>query len=112
MENIGNVEILQIIDAVSREKSIPKSSLIEALEQAYESAGKKKYGLEHNIKAELDKNTGEINLYRILEITEDVENTFTQISLDHAQEKKKDAESEKKYLISFLLLILVESPRR
>ena len=46
MDNFGKAEILQIVDAVSRERGIPKASLIEAMEQAVQIAGRKKYGLE------------------------------------------------------------------
>ncbi|MEM6339336.1 MAG: NusA N-terminal domain-containing protein, partial [Pseudomonadota bacterium] len=51
MDDFGKAEILQIVDAVSRERGIPKASLIEAMEQAVQIAGRKKYGLEQNISA-------------------------------------------------------------
>jgi N utilization substance protein A len=92
MVNIGNVEILQIVEAVSREKGIPRDSLITAMEQAIQVAGRRKYGQEHNIKAEINRKTGEIKLFRELEIVEDVENYFSQISLDEAKAKDSAAE--------------------
>jgi N utilization substance protein A len=84
MNNIGNTEILQIVESVSRERGIPKSNLIDAMEQAVQIAGRKKYGQEHNIKAHIDQNTGEIGLFRVLSIVEKVENTLTEISLQDA----------------------------
>ena len=81
INSVGNAEILQIIEAVSREKGIPRASLIEAMQQAVQAAGRKKYGHEHNIRAEINQNTGEIILYRVLKIVEKVENTFTEINL-------------------------------
>jgi N utilization substance protein A len=48
----GNTEILQIADAVAREKSIGREHVIEALENAIQVAGRRKYGHEHNIRAE------------------------------------------------------------
>lgn len=92
MVNFGNAEILQIAEAVSREKGISKDSLITAMEQAIGVAGRRKYGHEHNIKAEISRKNGEIKLYRELEIVEEVENSFTQISLEAAKEKDQSAE--------------------
>ncbi len=91
MINIGNIEILQIIDSVAREKNLPKEALLSAMEQAVQIAGRRKYGNEHNIKAEIDRKNGNINLFRILDVVDDVENYFTQISLKDAVEKKDDA---------------------
>ncbi|NRB11030.1 MAG: transcription termination/antitermination protein NusA [Rickettsiaceae bacterium] len=82
--SIGNAEILQIVEAVSRERGIPKASLIEAMEQAVQVAGRKKYGAEHNIRARIDENTGEILLYRVLEVVEDLQNSVTEILLEDA----------------------------
>lgn len=91
MSNVGNAEILQIVEAVSREKGIPRASLIEAMEHAVQVAGRKKYGHEHNIRAEINQNTGEIILYRVLQIVEKVENTFTEIALPDAMDVRSDA---------------------
>ncbi len=85
----GNTEILQIADAVAREKGIQKESVIEAMEQAIQVAGRRKYGHEQNIKAEIDHKTGEIKLFRQLEVTETVENPMAQISLKEAKKYKK-----------------------
>lgn len=91
MSNIGNVEILQIIDSVAREKGISKEILISTVEQAVQAAGRKKYGNEYNIKAQINRKTGEINLLRTLKIVEDVEDYLTQISLEEALIKNPEA---------------------
>ncbi|WP_341786792.1 transcription termination factor NusA [Rickettsia endosymbiont of Cantharis rufa] len=91
MSNIGNVEILQIIDSVAREKGISKEILISTVEQAVQVAGRKKYGNEYNIKAQINRKTGEINLLRILKIVENVEDYLTQISLEEALIKNPEA---------------------
>lgn len=91
MFNVGNAEILQIVEAVSREKGISRDSLITAMEQAVQVAGRRKYGHEHNIKAEISRKNGEIKLFRVLEVVEEPENYFTQISLEEAKEKVLDA---------------------
>ena len=63
MDNFGKAEILQIVDAVARERGVPKASLIDAMEQAVQIAGRKKYGLEQSISANIDQNTGKISPY-------------------------------------------------
>lgn len=90
MMNVGNSEILQIADAVAREKGIPAETVIGAMEQAIQVAGRRKYGHEHNIKASINKKTGEVKLHRALEVVEDVENSFIQISEKDAQAIDKD----------------------
>ncbi|WP_342225070.1 transcription termination factor NusA [Rickettsia endosymbiont of Urophora cardui] len=91
MSNIGNIEILQIIDSVAREKGISKEVLISTVEQAVQVAGRKKYGNEYNIKAQINRKTGEINLLRVLKVVENVEDYLTQISLTEALQKDSEA---------------------
>lgn len=62
--NMGSTELLMIIDAVAREKNISKDAVAEALEEAVRVAARRKYGHEHSIRAEIDKKTGEIRLFR------------------------------------------------
>jgi N utilization substance protein A len=88
----GGTEILQIADAVAREKGIDRDAVLEAMEQAIQIAGRRKYGHEHNIKAEIERKTGEIRLYRLLEVVEKVESDLTQISVERA--RKYDGEVE------------------
>ncbi|CAN7946062.1 unnamed protein product, partial [Ixodes pacificus] len=61
------------------------------VEQAVQVAGRKKYGNEYNIKAQINRKTGEINLLRILKIVENVEDYLTQISLEEALIKNPEA---------------------
>jgi N utilization substance protein A len=91
MINVGNSEILQIADAVAREKGIPSATVISAMEQAISVAGRRKYGHEHNIRADINKKTGEVKLYRVMEVVEEVENSFTHITLQDALEKNPES---------------------
>ncbi|WP_395476308.1 transcription termination factor NusA [Rickettsia endosymbiont of Pantilius tunicatus] len=91
MSNIGNIEILQIIDSVAREKGISKEVLISTVEQAVQVAGRKKYGNEYNIKAQINRKTGEINLLRVFKVVENVEDYLTQISITEALQKDPEA---------------------
>src|SRR5882757_2509271 len=88
----GSTELLQIADAVAREKGLPKDSVLEAMEQAIQTAGRRKFGHEHDIRAEIDKKTGEIKLYRVRTVVDIVENEMTELSLKDA--KKLDASVE------------------
>ena len=83
--SFGNNEILQVADAVAREKGISRDSVIEAMETAIQVAGKRKYGHKHNIKAEINPRTGEVKLFRGFEAVEFVENTYTEILLADAK---------------------------
>ncbi|WHQ46825.1 MAG: transcription termination factor NusA [Candidatus Midichloria sp.] len=77
----GGIEILQIVDAVSREKSIPKESVIRALEEALKIAARRKYGSEQQIRAEIDRKTGEIKLYKevlVVANQEEVDTKYTE----------------------------------
>ncbi len=82
---IPRMELLQVADAVAREKSIDRDEVLTAMEQAIQKAGRSKYGHEHDIRAAIDRKTGEIKLTRVQEVVgEVVENEATQIPLKAA----------------------------
>src|SRR5882757_6820751 len=85
------IELLQVADAVAREKNIDREEVVEAMEQAIQKAGRSKYGHEHDIRAAIDRRTGEISLKRYREVAETIENEITQMSLEDAQLEKSDA---------------------
>ncbi|MFC3050322.1 transcription termination factor NusA [Kordiimonas pumila] len=87
----NRLELLQIADLVAREKSIEKEIVLEAMEEAIQKAARSKYGAENEIRAQIDKNTGDIRLFRVLEVVEAVEEPATQISVQDAQKNKPDA---------------------
>ena len=88
--SFGNNEIVQVADAVAREKGISRDSVIEAMENAIQTAGKRKYGHKHNIKAEIDSKNGEVKLFRGFEVVEEVENNYIEISLEDARTSNPD----------------------
>ncbi len=90
MENIHKAEILQIVDAVARERGVPKANLLDAMQSAIEIAARKKYGLEQNIRANIDPNNGKISLNRVRVVAEEVEDYFKEISLDEAMISNAD----------------------
>jgi N utilization substance protein A len=84
-------ELLQVADAVARDKNIDREEVLTAMEQAIQKAGRSKYGHEHDIRAAIDRKTGEIELTRVIEVVETVENEATQYTVQQASRKKPDA---------------------
>jgi N utilization substance protein A len=85
-------ELLQVAEAVAREKGIERETVLEAMEQAIGHAGKRKYGQEHDIRAEIDRTTGEIRLMRYLEVVDEVENPIIQLTLAEGRERNSEIE--------------------
>jgi N utilization substance protein A len=80
---IARPELLQVADAVAREKMIEREEVLEAMEQAIQKAGRAKYGLEKDIRATIDRKDGRVKLERFTEVVEaePVESEATQIPL-------------------------------
>ncbi len=76
---VNRPELLLVADAVAREKQIEREEVLEAMEQAIQKAGRAKYGHEKDIRAIIDRKTGDVKLSRWTEIVETVENEETQI---------------------------------
>ena len=53
--DIPRLEMLQVADMVAREKGIEREEVLEAMEQAIQKAGRAKYGMEHDIRAEISQ---------------------------------------------------------
>jgi N utilization substance protein A len=81
---LGSNEIINIVDALARDKGISKEHLIVGIEKAIEEVGRKKYGNTNLIRAKLNRKTGEITLYRVLEVVESLEDYSSQILLQDA----------------------------
>ncbi|MSO65001.1 MAG: transcription termination/antitermination protein NusA [Alphaproteobacteria bacterium] len=88
----NRLELLQIADAVAREKVIERDTVLQAMEEAIQKAARSKYGLENEIRAEIDRSTGQIRLFRCLEVAEAVEQEARQISVADARERNPDAQ--------------------
>ena len=83
--SVPGLELIQIADAVAREKSIERDEVITAMEEAIQKAGRSKYGQEHDIRAMIDRKTGTISLERWTEVVEEVEDDATQMSIDEGK---------------------------
>jgi N utilization substance protein A len=87
----NRLELLQIADAVAREKSIDRRIVIEAMEDAIQKAAKSRYGAENDIRCEIDARSGETRLTRVLTVVETVENEATQIAVEDAKRRNPEA---------------------
>ena len=87
----NKLELLQIADAVAREKSIDRKIVLQAMEDAIQKAAKSRYGSENDIRCEIDPKTGEAKLTRVLSVVDEVENDSTEINLADAQKRNPDA---------------------
>ena len=83
------LELLRIVEAVATEKSIDREIVLSSMESAIQKAAKTKFGLDNDIRATIDRESGDINLHKVLKIVETPINFNTEISLEHAIEKEK-----------------------
>ncbi len=88
----NRLELLQIADAVAREKAIDRGIVIAAMEDAIQKAARSRYGSETDVRAEINPKTGELKLWRQLEVVDHVENGTTQITLDDARRENPAAQ--------------------
>ena len=88
------IELLRIAEAVAIEKSIDKEIILTSMESAIQKAAKTKFGSENDIRAKIDRETGDISLHKVLTIVDSPINLDTEISLEHAT-KLKDNKSTK-----------------
>jgi len=88
----NRLELLQIADAVAREKSIDRRIVITAMEDAIAKAARSRYGSETEVHAEIDAKTGELRLARHMLVVELVENPSNQISLEDARKRHPAAQ--------------------
>jgi len=89
--SLNRLELLQVADAVAREKVIDRDIVLEAMEEAIQKAARAKYGHENDIRANIDRGTGEIRLIRVLEVVEAIENEATHITLAEALRQSPEA---------------------
>src|SRR5688500_617141 len=88
----NRLELLQIADAVAREKTIDRRIVIQAMEDAIQKAAKSRYGAETDVRAEIDAKTGEIRLQRLLSVVETQEDSATQIAVEEARVRNPAAQ--------------------
>lgn len=90
--SFNRLELLQVADAVAREKAIERDVVLMAMEDAIQKAARSRYGLENDIHAEIDRKSGEIRLERHLQVVEKIENDAIEIGIIEAQRRNPDAQ--------------------
>src|SRR5687768_14774220 len=87
----NKAELLAIATSVATEKMIDKAIVVEAMEEAIQKAARSRYGAENDIRAKLDPVTGDLRLWRVVEVVEEVEDYFKQVDLKQAEKLEKGA---------------------
>ena len=87
----NRAELLAIATSVATEKMIDRSIVIEAMEEAIQKSARNRYGAENDIRAKLDPRTGDLRLWRVVEVVEEVEDYFKQVDLKAAQKLDANA---------------------
>jgi N utilization substance protein A len=88
----NRLELLQIADAVAREKAIDRGIVIAAMEDAIQKAARSRYGSETEVRAEINPKTGEMRLSRLLLVVDQIENDAIHISVEDARRRNPAAQ--------------------
>jgi transcription termination/antitermination protein NusA len=88
----NRLELLQIADAVAREKSIDRQIVLASMEDAMQKAARSRYGQETEVRAEINPKTGEVRFSRLLLVVEQVDNDATQIAVSEARKRNPAAQ--------------------
>ena len=81
---LDKLELLRIVDSVATEKSIDKEIVIGSMESAIQKAALTKFGNNNEILVKIDRETGNIDIQKVLEIVEQVDDPSREISLNDA----------------------------
>jgi len=86
----NRLELLQIADSVAREKMIDPDLVLQAMEESYAKAAKSKYGAELDIRAFIDRKSGELEMTRVRVVVEgsETENMYTEMTVEEAKAHK------------------------
>ena len=96
------VELLRIAEAVALEKSINKEIILSTMESAIQKAAKTRFGFENDIRAKIDRESGDISLHKVLKIVETPENPNTEISLKEANKIDLGSENINVYKVELI----------
>ena len=102
------LELLRIAEAVALEKSIDKELIISSMETGIAKAAKSKFGQENEIQVQIDRTTGDIEIFRKLIVVEKPENINTEIGLNNLDSENKDKKIGDEILQPLPSLILEE----
>ncbi len=95
--SFGSTELIQIAEAVAREKSISREEVLKALEEAIRVAARRKYGHEHSVRAEIDRKTGEVRLFREMRVVDPNEEVVVEAE-ETEEQNEEPMDSHARYL--------------
>jgi transcription termination/antitermination protein NusA len=87
----NRAELIAIANSVATEKMIDRAIVIEAMEDAIQRAARTRYGQEMDIRAKLDPSNGDLRLWRVVEVVEEVDDLYKQVDLKGAQKLQEGA---------------------
>ena len=87
-----NAEFISALNALEQEKNLSKEVLIEAIEAALSAAYKKNFSTEQNVRVDINRNTGDINVYAQLLVVENIEDVDKEILIEDAKQINSEAE--------------------
>jgi N utilization substance protein A len=87
----NRAELIAIANSVATEKMIDRAIVIEAMEDAIQRAARTRYGQEMDIRAKLDASNGDLRLWRVVEVVEEVDDLYKQVDVDGAQKLQAGA---------------------
>ena len=90
LKSIPRLELIQVAEAVSREKSIDKEEVMLAMEEAIQKAARSKYGIDRDIRANIDRKNGAINIAQYTEVVEIINNESIEMTLQESERRKLD----------------------
>jgi N utilization substance protein A len=86
-------ELARLIEAVHREKNIPREALVEIVEGAMEAAARKRFGMNRDLESHYNEELGEVELFEFKTVVEEVENEETEIGFDDARHLDPECEA-------------------
>ena len=92
MKSIDMKELLEAMEELEKERGIEKQYLLESLEMALVTAYKKNFDSAENVKVTINEENGDIKVFSVKEVVEDVEDDMTQINLNEAKNINKSFE--------------------
>jgi N utilization substance protein A len=87
----NRAELIAIANSVATEKMIDRAIVIEAMEDAIQRAARTRYGQEMDIRAKLDATSGDLRLWRVVEVVEEVDDLYKQVNEKDAQKLQPGA---------------------
>jgi N utilization substance protein A len=88
------LDLKRVIDQVSKDRGVSRAVLIETLERALVKAARSKYGMDREIEAHFNDETGEVELFEFKTVVENVSDPGTQIQVEEARQHDPEVQPD------------------